>query len=200
MHPTRILTLTILAVCCASPAAAGTCVSCSGPAATYDCSVKKAEKIESFGGAKAIQKICTKVLKRSGQHNRCETIDTTNCTGTPTTIGWKEVKEALASPDEPETAPTKSATDKRPATKDKASPPGAATTVSKGVASPEPKSASPGVTARPAPPIPPAAAAGPPPPPPASAEPVEADTTVAGNIKGAAEKTWNCLASLFGKC
>lgn len=166
-----------LTVSGAGKATADICVSCTGPAATYDCAVKKAEQIESFAGAKALKKICVKVLKRNGQHSNCSVIEGATCPGALTTIGWKEVKDALASPDEPDVAsPTKSTT-----------------------AKPSPKET---VTAKePAKITPPAArpdeVAGPPAPP---APTPEDEPTVTGSIKGAAEKTWNCLSSLFGKC
>lgn len=162
----------------AGQASADICVSCTGPAATYDCAVKKAEQIESFAGSKALKKICLQVLKKNGQHSNCAVLEAGTCPGAATTIGWKEVKEALASPDEPEAAPAA----KAPVTPVKP--------VAKDGPLKEP--------ARVAPVAPKQEAAAGPPPPPLPAP--EEETTVAGSIKGAAEKTWNCLSSLFGKC
>lgn len=163
-----------------SAAQADICVSCAGPAATYDCTVKKADQIEGLAGAKTVNKICIKVLKRTGSHASCEVVEATSCPGSPKTIGWREVKEALASaddPDPPAKAPPANAVAKPTPPVKSAASPSAATPR-------QPESL-------------PKAASGPP-----AGEPADApeESTIAGNIKGAAEKTWNCLASLFGKC
>ncbi len=157
----------------AGPAMADVCVTCSGPATTYACSVKKAEEIEAFAGAKALNKICTKVLKRKGQHASCQVVEPSACPGaTATTIGWKEVKEALASKDDT-SDPVPSAKPSPPA------PPKAAD------AKPVPDDK---------------AAVATPPLPSQPEEPVQKDPSLGDNIKGAAEKTWKCVSSFFGQC
>jgi hypothetical protein len=171
-------------------AAADVCVTCTGPAASYSCAVKKADEIEALAGAKAINKICTQVLRRKGQHAACQVVDGL-CAGTPTSIGWKDVKEALASGDDTPDPPA-------PKSKPAASPP-------------QPPAAAPGPAAgakvRPQD-VPPGGGGGSQAPNPTSAkpdpapsvEPAPADPTIGDNIKGAAEKTWKCVSTFFGQC
>lgn len=187
MHSFRLQIVLIGFLGLAPLAAADVCVTCTGPAASYSCAVKKADKIEALAGAKAINKICTQVLKRRGPHAACLVVDG-SCTGTPTTIGWKDVKEALASGDDTPDPPA-------PKSKPAAAPP-------------QPPATAPGPAAgakeRP-PNVPPG---GSPAPDPTSAksdpappvEPAPADPTIGDNIKGAAEKTWKCVSSFFGQC
>lgn len=163
----------------ASPAAADICVSCSGPAATYACTVKKADEIETFAGAKALNKICTKVLKRTGGHDSCQVIDSGNgnCPGTAKSIGWREVKDAIAG-DESDDTPSPAAAPAKPAPQ----PPKVVKP-----ATPEPKAAGPTVPSDKTADVPPP-------------EKPPADPTVTDNLKGAAEKTWKCVSSFFGEC
>lgn len=173
MPSIRSQTAIALIILAAGPAVADVCVKCSGPAATYACAVKKADQIEALAGAKAVSKICTQVLKRKGQHAGCDVVETGACPGTATTIGWREVKEALAAKgDTPATAspgktpalPPQKATDAKPPPTDKI------------------------------------VAAPPPSPNPVPEEPAGASPTIVDNVKGAAEKTWKCVSSFFGQC
>ncbi len=99
MHSFRIPIVLLGCLGFAPVAAADVCVSCTGPVASYACTVKKADEIEAIAGAKAINKICTQVLKKKGQHAACEIVEG-SCAGTPTIIGWKDVKSALTSVDD----------------------------------------------------------------------------------------------------
>lgn len=175
----RCILVGLFLAAAAHSAVADICVTCSGPAALYNCSVKNADTIESLAGAKAIQKICTKVLKRNGQHASCTASEAPSCPGAATTIGWKEVKEALASADEPEAPPAaKPQPPKDPAKAKTAIPPPAQ----------QPNPPAKTVVNEPATAVAPEAA------------PEHKDETIVGNLKGAAEKTWGCVSSFFGKC
>ena len=183
MHSLRIPIVLLGFLAFAPLAAADVCVTCTGPAASYSCAVKKADEIEAVAGAKAISKICTQVLKRKGSHAACQVVDGA-CAGTPITLGWKDVKRALASGDD---TPDPPASKSEPA-----------------ASSPQPPAAVPGPAARPQN----VAPGGSPVPDPKSAttdtaapvEPAPADPTIGDNIKGAAEKTWKCVSSFFGQC
>ncbi|MDO9383086.1 MAG: hypothetical protein Q7T86_09525 [Hyphomicrobiaceae bacterium] len=183
MHSLRVPIVILGFVTSASLAAGDVCVTCTGPAASYSCSVKKADEIEALAGAKAINKICTQVLKRKGQHAACQVVDGA-CAGTPTTIGWKDVKGALASGDD---------TPDQPAAKSKAAatpppPPAAATGASAGAKAQPPDGST---SAKTAPTTPESAPV---------TEPAPADPSIGDNLKGAAEKTWKCVSTFFGKC
>lgn len=158
-------------------ASADLCVSCNGPAATYLCIVKKAEEISTFAGDKAIAKICIKVLKASGSHGSCQVAEPKGgqCTGTPRTIGWREVKDALAGKDSDPSPAKTTAPAPPPAAKQ---PIQDADSKHSSAAPPQPKSLEP--TASPAPPDP--------------------EPTLGEKIKGSAEKTWHCVSSFFGNC
>lgn len=189
MSPMSLLRAPIFAVAVmAWPAMANAdvCVTCVGPAAVYACAVKKAEQIEALAGAKTLNKICAQVLKRKGQHASCEAADTASCPGTPTTVGWKEVKEALASGEAEPDKPAKAVS----STADKAATPSPSKTVAKEKAQHPVSSASAQPLATPVPK----------PPAPEVKVPPPEDPSFGEKLKGSAEKTWKCVSSFFGDC
>lgn len=187
MHSFRIPIVLLGCLGFAPLAAADVCVSCTGPAASYSCTVKKADEIEAIAGAKAINKICTQVLKKRGQHAACEIV-AGSCAGTPTTIGWKDVKAALTSvddaPDPPAPKPKPGASPPQPPAAAPGPAAGAKVQPQDGPPSGAPARNPASAKSDPAPPV----------------EPAPADPTIGENIKGAAEKTWKCVSSFFGQC
>lgn len=176
----------------AAPAAAEVCVSCKGPEATYLCTVKNADTIESLAGDKALKKICSKVLKRTEQHASCQVLDVpaAKCPGVAKTVGWGDVKKAAAAASDDAATKTKSA-----------SPPAAPRPVEpKGVARPSggKSAASPDAPPAVASPSPSNAAVAEPVP--QEAPPATDDASVGEKLKGAAEDTWKCVSSFFGNC
>lgn len=214
MIPIRTAILVAALAIVGPAAAADVCVSCTGPDVTYRCSVKNADTIAGLAGDKALEKICRKVLKNTGSHASCSVRKGDGpCPGTPKMVGWDDVKEAAAVEAEgalPDKGGDKSAKPKaeakKPAERAKAAavdPGGHA-----GAAEPPPVAGAPPAAKEPA--------ANPPPvkqqtargaaapvqspeakPPPAEEPPSE---SLGDKIKGAAEKTWTCMSSLFGKC
>lgn len=185
------------------------CVACNSPDKTYLCSVKKADKIQSFAGDKALNKICSQVLRRKGPHASCTVISQAPCTGEKTTIGWSEVKQIIAGGlDDAESKVEKPAAKTRDAGPVKSSN-DALPAPAANVAPSSQKSSGP----------------------PAVAEPVTQEQTneasaiknpkpndsaaitdkdrpslndsfkgAGSNFKDAAKKTWDCVSSMFGKC
>jgi hypothetical protein len=79
------------------------CVVCSGPDASYRCTVEKAEKIGRFGnvGDKALQLVCAKELARQGGHDKCSARrdgGADACTGALTTLPLASLIEAAQAP------------------------------------------------------------------------------------------------------
>lgn len=185
-RPLHICALAGLAA--AGPAAADLCVTCTGPAATYDCTVKKADKISALAGDKAVSKVCTTVLRKRGQHAACEIVSGV-CTGTQTTIGWKDVKAALAA----------GLDDAAPAAVKPAKPQAAPTTPAPASTQPQqaPSDARPAVEKSDT-----AVASGPneTAPRPAEVPPAAAEPSLGDKLKSGAEKSWKCVATLFGEC
>jgi hypothetical protein len=213
-------------------AATEVCVTCSGPDAVYNCTVKNADTIAGLAGDKAIRKICTKILKRSVPHAACSVLKTSSaCPGQPKTVGWDDVKEAATSEagklDKPGKAEKQDKADPKAdrktggakpnsadggATAD--APPGAApTAIPSQTAPPAPaRATATGSAAAPQPEASKAQLKDPPPPkvepPPGAAKVTSPDTPsvqdglqgAGDNIKNAAQKTWDCVSSLFGKC
>lgn len=223
MFPLRTASLLAVLALATPVAATNVCVSCTGPDAVYNCTVKNADTIAGLAGDKALRKICTKILKRSVPHASCNVLKTSGaCPGKAKTVGWDDVKDAAASeaekldkPDKPDRADKAGKPDAADTTKPAGSPP------AKAVAAPpnNPDPASAPVQSTPA-----ATEAGartkdakaePKDPPPPKVEPPPGAATVTSpdtpsvqdglkgagdNIKNAAEKTWDCVSSLFGKC
>lgn len=170
-----------------SAAQAETCVTCSGPAATYSCIVKKADQIRALAGEKAVSRVCATILRKKGSHAKCETA-AGRCSGTETTIGWKDVKQALASGLD-DVSNGKAATDapvkasKEPDSV-KAAPPATAPeaiAASRQTREPSVDDAAPSI-AKSAP------------------RPAVEEPSLGEKIKSGAEKSWKCVASLFGEC
>jgi hypothetical protein len=185
-RPLHICALAGLAA--AGPAAADLCVTCTGPAATYDCTVKKAEKINALAGDKAVSKVCTTVLRKRGQHAACEIVSGV-CTGTQTTIGWKDVKAALAA----------GLDDAAPAAVKPAKPQAASPTPAPASTQPQqaPSDARPAVQKSDT-----AVASGPNEAAsrPGEVPPEAAEPSLGDKLKSGAEKSWKCVATLFGEC
>jgi hypothetical protein len=156
----------------AAPAAAQEmCVTCSGPAATYRCTVEKSEKLATFGAAgdRILQLVCAKELARSDRHESCSARREApaQCLGELREIPLASVIEA-ASAAAPKQAPVA--------------------------------------------PVPPAAPAAPPVP---AADPKDAPPRTMlelakrtgetskkqlEKVGTAAERTWDCITSLFSRC
>lgn len=158
------------------PARAGDalCVSCDGPAKAYLCTVKKADQIEMLAGAKAVRKICTKVIANTGPHARCHVTNAspTDCPGAPKLIDWKTVKAALqAEAEEARNKPAKpaTATPHSPAAKN-----GPVPANPNGLAAETPAHD--------------------------KAAPPAKKPNLADGITDAAEKTWDCVSNLFDDC
>jgi hypothetical protein len=155
-----------------APAAAQEmCVTCSGPAATYRCTVEKSEKLATFGAAgdRILQLVCAKELARSDRHESCSAKREApaQCLGELREIPLASVIEA-ASAAAPKQAPVA--------------------------------------------PVPPAAPAAPPVP---AADPKDAPPRTMlelakrtgetskkqlEKVGTAAERTWDCITSLFSRC
>lgn len=87
------------------------CVSCSGPSATYRCTVEDAGQIEGRRFSKhALQLVCITELARQGGHQKCKVQKTSGggCFGFPRTVSLANSFEALTagSQAEPEPAAT----------------------------------------------------------------------------------------------
>lgn len=184
---TCLLVSSVLLVSGAAASAAEVCVSCTGPAATYACSVKNGDAIEGVAGDKALRKICTKVLKLTERHTSCQALDVPagKCAGTARTVSWSDVKKAVAAR---EAEPPATEPKGQPAAK--ATKPPAREAVS---AEKAPTQAAPVKSAQPA--GDPAQRPGDP----AQPEPT-APEGLGDKIKNAAQSTWSCMASLFGNC
>ena len=184
--------LAAAAVACPFSAMADVCVTCSGPAAAYSCTVKKADQIEALAGANAVNKICAQVLKQKGSHKSCTAETVGSCPGAATLIGWKDVKEAIAAGlDDTDKPAATTAPAKKPSTAAKDAPPPqppAAKAVS------PPPAAATADAARATGPAPTAATPTKPPP------PIEPEPSFADKLKGGADKTWKCVSSFFGEC
>lgn len=168
--------LTVLPVTWTAQADDGLCVSCDGPSASYYCTVKKAKQIEMVAGAKALNKICTKVIAKTAPHKNCRVTGATasNCPGTPKRIDWKTVKAALAAEAQED--------------KDKSSE--QAERVTSPPPPPQTKDRAEAAAKRQEPPEQAAE----------KDEPPAKKPNLADGITNAAEKTWECVSSLFGKC
>ena len=92
-----------------SPAGAAeeVCVSCSGPAAVYRCTVDEAGKIESYRQAKRVlQLVCITELAREGGHEQCRVRRSgpEGCLGQDRTVSLVSSVDALAAKAEAEAA------------------------------------------------------------------------------------------------
>lgn len=186
-----LISATVL-IATAGTSIAGVCVSCTGPNATYLCTVKNADTIESLAGGKALKKICTKVLKRTEQHSSCQILDVpeSKCPGVAKTVGWGDVKKAAKSSDDAAAKPVAPPV----AAAGPVTPPGAAQPPgNRGPASAEARPSPEQATATP----PPVAGASTAPP---KAPPTEDEAGLGEKLKGAAENTWKCVSSFFGNC
>lgn len=90
-----------LAMVTAMPAAAASevCVSCSGPPATYRCTVDDAEKLEGYRGSKQVlQLVCITELAKEGGHQQCRVQRTGSegCFGHGRTVSLKASIDGLA--------------------------------------------------------------------------------------------------------
>jgi hypothetical protein len=90
--------LALLFASTAMAAAAEVCVACVSPDITYRCAVEKAEKLEQLPeGQRVLERICTKMLAKSGSHAKCAVSrEAPACTGDLKTIGVAELKDAIA--------------------------------------------------------------------------------------------------------
>lgn len=73
-------------------------MACVSPDVTYRCAVEKAEKLEQLPeGQRAVERICTTLLAKSGSHAKCAVNrETAACPGDLKTIGKSELKDAIA--------------------------------------------------------------------------------------------------------
>lgn len=71
-RPAAIATMLLIATT-SFAAAQEVCVVCSGPQATYRCTVEKSDRLTRLGtfNDKAVQAVCTKELARQGGHSSC---------------------------------------------------------------------------------------------------------------------------------
>jgi hypothetical protein len=89
----------VATVCTVRAAAGEVCVVCSGPDATYRCSVDQASNIERYrGGERVLQLMCISELARTGGHTKCRVNRDASgvCVGEARTIGLTDLEAALA--------------------------------------------------------------------------------------------------------
>ena len=89
----------IASVCTARAAAADVCVVCSGPDATYRCTVDQLGSIERYrNGDRVLQFMCISELARAGGHTKCRVSrdPSSVCAGEARTIGLSDLEAALA--------------------------------------------------------------------------------------------------------
>jgi hypothetical protein len=146
------------------------CVLCTGPQATYRCTVEKSDKLAGLGaiGEKALQHVCAKELARQGGHATCSArrdLSGAACNGVPAEIPLASLLEgpattAAAAPPAPvPTAPTQPA-------EAKTEPPRTVEELAKR----------------------------------ASAKSKQQLKEVGDSVGTAANRTWTCLSSLFQRC
>jgi hypothetical protein len=99
----------VASVCMARALAAEVCVVCTGPDATYRCTVDQASKIERLrSGDRALQYMCITALAKAGGHTKCRVSRDASgfCAGEARSIGLAELEAALGgagpAPDGPE--------------------------------------------------------------------------------------------------
>jgi hypothetical protein len=99
MGRAMVCALVVASVGTAGAAAADVCVVCSGPDATYRCTVDQANDIGRYrSGDRVLQMLCISELARAGGHTKCRVSrDATGfCAGEPRTIGLAGLEAALA--------------------------------------------------------------------------------------------------------
>lgn len=150
------------------------CIVCSGPSATYLCSVEMADKVARFGafGDKAIDLACTKQLAREGGHEACSArreLVGAACNGSPRLVTIDALIESSAAKlENPKPSPAPAAA-VAPAASDQKAPAGPPQTVEELAIQTGAKSK-------------------------------QQLKALGDSVGGAASKTWECLSTLFKKC
>lgn len=93
-----VWSLALLLASAAGVASAEVCVACVSPDVTYRCTIEKSEKLEKLpDGQRVVERICAKMLEKSGNHTKCDVSRTeAACPGDLKTIGIADVKDAIA--------------------------------------------------------------------------------------------------------
>jgi len=82
------------------------CVACSAPDAVYPCALAHDGRLDRAANTpRAVEAVCLKVLKKTGQHKACRVVPSTTsgCSGTPREISAQDYFAALSDSDTPST-------------------------------------------------------------------------------------------------